>query len=157
MLLLRVHHGSNLYGLSHANSDDDYFEVYDGKFRTKHNNNHDTGLDVVRMSLDRFMTNASVGSHQSLEAMWSRRAEVDNMPWRLNFHPDMGAAVERYTRTIKKFACDPSRKKQRHAWRLKFNLTDLLNEGMFNPTLDPEQVEMIGWLVDRRVHPLSNF
>lgn len=155
MLLLRTQHGSNLYGLAHAGSDEDWFEVHTGKFKTKHNNDHATGLDVVRMSLDRFLTNASVGSHQSLEAMWSRKAEVDLMPWRFNFHPDLGQSHERYLRTVKKFAADPSRKKQRHAWRLKLNLSDLMNYGHFNPTLDPEQREMVEWLVDRKVHPLS--
>ena len=155
MLLLRTVSGSVLYGLNHAGSDEDWFEVHTGKFKTTHNNNHATGLDVVRMSLDRFLANASVGSHQSLEAMWSRQAEVDLMPWRFNFHPGLGESYERYLRTIKKFAADPSRKKQRHAWRLKLNLSDLMNEGHFNPTLDAERREMVEWLVDHKVHPLS--
>ena len=153
MLLLRTVSGSVLYGLNHAGSDEDWFEVHTGKFKTKHNNDHATGLDVVSMSLDRFLTNASVGSHQSLEAMWSRQAEVDLMPWRFDFSPSPGEVVDRYERTIKKFSLEPSYKKQRHAWRLKFNLTDYLSTGRFDPTLDTEQREHVEWLVQRQVRP----
>lgn len=151
MLLLSTIHGSRLYGLSHSGSDDDSFEVYSGKFNTVHR--HRGKDDTVRMSLDQFLTLAGRGSHQSLEAMWSHRAVVDNMPWRFNFSPSPGDVEDRYTRTIKKFSLDPSYKKQRHAWRLKFNLTDYLSTGRFDPTLDSEQIEHLEWLVQRQVRP----
>ena len=152
-LLLRTIHGSRLYGLHHDGSDYDYFEVHGfDKFHSKQSIVN--GVDTVRVSLDTFIRRASAGSPQALEAMWSRQAEIDLIPWRWSFQPDRSLTENVYTRTIKNFSLSQDRKRQRHAWRLKFNYSDHMNYGQFNPTLDPEVASMIESLVDRFVSPI---
>lgn len=136
MELLRTVHGSHLYGLNHAGSDLDYFMVYEGKFKTEQT--IVDGLDSVVMSLDSFLLRASSGSPQSLEAMFSRKAEVDALELREGFRVDSALARQVYSRTIRAFA-HGDLKRQRHAIRLTLNLNDLVESGRFDPALSDEQ------------------
>lgn len=138
-LLLRTVHGSRLYGLSHALSDYDYFEVYGwNKFRGKQRISD--GDDRTRQSYDRFMRYCEKGVPQYLEAMFSRMADVDNFPFnRQEYGVNYVGVRETYMRTIKSFWLagieEDSFKKRRHSARLAMNLTEIYHSGRFNPTL----------------------
>ena len=132
-------HGSRLYNLHHENSDYDYFRVID------HGKTLQTikGLDdSLVMSYDRFMDRLSNGSPQSLEALFSRQPTINDIEWlRQGFQIGLDTTFNTYTRTIKAFAYPEkdSLKRQRHAIRLSYNLTDIYKFGYFNPRLDNSQ------------------
>ena len=144
MLLLRTIHGSRLYGLSHANSDWDWFEVKGyGKFRGRQK--VAGGLDRTAASYDRFMLYCQKGVPQYLEAMFSRLAEVDNIPFnRLDYGIDRTNVRSTYLRTIKSFwetgMENDDFKRRRHAARLVLNLRSMEECGRFNPTLSPKEI-----------------
>lgn len=147
MLLLRTPSGSRLYNtMTRPDADYDWYEVYEGKGRTTQTFEGED--DRVRMSLDNFMTRAGKGSPQALEAMWSREAFIDNMPWRWNFHPNVAQTVETYRRTIKSFWLSGDPKRMLHAHRLEYNLTDFLDSGRFNPTLTDGTVALLRAMVE---------
>lgn len=138
-LIFRTVHGSHLYGLAHEDSDRDVYEVYEGS---------DTGLrhsisgevDTVRGSLHAFISRAETGSHQSCEALFSRKKEwAPGMfekwgPYIESFRVVGGDVFEKYERTIRKF-CYLDFKRRRHAVRLYLNLKELRKTGQFDPTL----------------------
>lgn len=143
-LLLSTVHGSRLYGLSHAGSDFDSFEVYGyDKFRPRHSVKG--ADDVTTTSYDRFMVYCERGVPQYLEAMFSRVATTDAMPFnRLSYRPSRTATRERYMRTVKAFWLEgweaESFKKRRHAVRLAVNLRTMEEYGRFNPELTDKEV-----------------
>ena len=149
-LLLKTINGSRLYGLSHAHSDYDYFEVY-GWDKGRARQRIAGADDRTKAPYDRFMRYCEKGVPQYLEAMFSHKAEFDNMPFdrRLYYHPGMTNARDTYLRTIKSFWLSGVEnndfKKKRHAMRLALNLRDLHMHGRFNPTLTPEQVEWVNY------------
>lgn len=147
MLLLRTVVGSHLYGLSHAESDYDILEVHGwGKFKTTQTiveNN-----DCIVVCYSKFMEMCDKGVPQMLEAMFSRKATVDNMPFnRLRYRPNMANVREVYRRTIKNFmltgAEENDIKRIRHAHRLTMNLEEMMETGSFNPTLSEAQIDLI--------------
>lgn len=145
MLLLKTIHGSRLYGLHHEDSDWDWFEIYGyDKFRGKQT--IQAGDDRTRTSYDRFMLYAEKAVPQYLEAMWSTKAEFDNMPFdRFSYRPNMTTVRDTYMRTIKAFWIEgwetDSFKKRRHAIRMALNLRQMHECGRFNPTLTDEQID----------------
>lgn len=142
-LLLKTVVGSHLYGLNHAGSDYDLFEVYGwDKFRGKQKVGE---IDHTRQSYDRFMTYCAKGVPQYLEAMWSRKAEVDEMPFnRFTYRPNLAETRDTYMRTIKNFWLagweEDDFKRRRHAVRLWLNLKAMERKGLFDPTLHAGQV-----------------
>lgn len=147
-LLLRTIHGSRLYGLSHAESDYDYFEVYGwNKFRGKQKISG--GDDRTRQSYDRFMRYCEKGVPQYLEAMFSRMADIDNFPFnRMEYGINHVNVRDTYLRTIKSFWLagieENDFKKKRHSARLSLNYLDMQKTGRFNPTLSVGDA----WLVN---------
>lgn len=146
-LLLSTPHGSRLYGLAHAGSDFDRFEVYGyEKFKPKQKI---TGTqDVTKASLDRFLRYCDKGVPQYLEAMFSQLAWVDNMEGiRETYVPNMTHVRYTYKRTIKSFWLagveEDDFKRRRHAWRLWLNWQDMEHDGRFNPTLSTRDAENI--------------
>lgn len=139
-IIFRTVHGSRLYGLAHAGSDHDTFTVTTQTgTKAKHSVSADGIDDSVIVGFGRFMDNARRGSHQSVEAAFSRQ-QVWN-PNYLHLRPMVASmricgpeVFARYERTIKAFAYG-SLKKRRHAVRLNINLTCLRAQGHFNPTL----------------------
>jgi hypothetical protein len=136
--ILETVHGSHLYGLNHSDSDRDFFQVVPGNARTKQTKLGQ--IDIVQMSLDRFLENVFKGSHQSCEALFSPLAVVDP-----TYRPLFNAirvtgsdVFTRYERTIRSFSHGDA-KKRRHAVRLGFNLSDLAQTGRFNPVLSDNQ------------------
>lgn len=146
-MLFRTIVGSRLYGLSHAQSDYDYFEVYGwNKFRGKQKISGED--DRTRQSYDRFMRYCEKGVPQYLEAMFSQMAEVDEMPFnRMTYGVNYVNVRDTYLRTIESFWMagveENNFKRKRHSARLALNLTEIYHCGRFNPTLSPEEVVLV--------------
>lgn len=140
-LIFSTVHGSHLYGLAHDESDLDVYEVYEGKSRTlRHAIVGD--LDRVRGTLEGFLIRAYSGSHQSVEALFSKHKvyepgmEEKYGAFLDGLYIEGGEVYAKYERTIKKFSFGDF-KKRRHACRLALNLHDLRKYGRFDPTLTP--------------------
>ena len=157
-VLFKTVHGSRLYGLAHAGSDDDFYTVvtkkpvdtrYNRQERikyAKHKINGDEDSTVVDFGT--FVEMCKSGVPQALEAMYSDMVIGDDRiaDFRKSFK--CGTQVyERYFRTIKSFALaeDEGIKKRRHALRLALNLKDIGRYGRFNPTLSQEDID---WITD---------
>jgi hypothetical protein len=144
-MLLRTPGGSHLYGLAHADSDQDFFEVHPGKKRMPHSKRGQ--IDVTRVSLEQFLRGLSRGTPQYLEALWSRKKEIDNLPWLHTYMPNYWETQVTYLRTIKNFWYvgleTDNFKARRHAARLYLNLQSFRAYGRFNPTLTQSQVEWV--------------
>ena len=143
-LIFSTIHGSRLYGLSNANSDTDYYFVYEGTGKDL-KQSVDGKIDTVRGDLPAFLTRALSGSHQSLEALFSHQ-KVYEPGMREKWGPFIeslrvtGSDVfAKYERTITKF-CYGDFKRRRHAVRLSFNLADLRESGRFDPEMSLTQV-----------------
>lgn len=138
-------HGSHLYGMSHAGSDEDYYIVTtgdEGRYR-RTSQTIVNGIDTVSVNFPYFVELANSGSHQALEAMFSNESVGDELQaYRSNYY--VGTNVYQiYETTIKSFALSNDYKRRRHALRLAHNLNEMLERGRFNPTLSPEVAETI--------------
>jgi hypothetical protein len=157
MLLLRTIGGSRLYGLSHENSDWDWFEVY-GYKKGRATQKIVGREDKNAITFDRFMRYCEKGVPQHLEAMFSRVAEVDNMPFnRMKYGINRRNVRDTYLRTIKQFWLvgieEDDFKRRRHAVRLMINLNSMEESGMFNPTLSPQQIAVVNEIATRKTLP----
>jgi len=145
--LLRTIHGSHLYGLSRAESDEDWFVVIPtdrGKRKRNANQTIINGIDTTVMDMSTFMASCEKGVPQCLEALFSPVPEVDNIAeFRHNWTVNLPGAVETYRRTVKSFALEGGLKRRRHALRLAYNLNHLMEHGRFNPTLNQYVVNYI--------------
>ena len=146
-LLFSTPHGSRLYGLSHAGSDYDRFDVY-GWSKFKPRQTITDNEDVTKVSFDKFMQYCDKGVPQYLEAMFSQHETVD-LIWyiRNSYRPNMTNVRDTYLRTIKSFWLagveDDDFKRRRHAWRLWYNLHSMERRGRFNPTLTLTMIAII--------------
>lgn len=149
-VIFRTVHGSRLYGLANADSDEDYFTIT--KAAASHRSRRirqkisDDGLDSLTMDFSSFAKLASEGSPQALEAMFSKQASVSEFEsYRAAFRAGGPAVVERYLKTIKSMSLDDRKpfKFRRHALRLSLNLDELTATGRFDPTLSPAQVALV--------------
>jgi predicted nucleotidyltransferase len=143
-LLYRALRGSRLYGLEHANSDWDYFEVYADQLNAG-NRRPQQKLegedDTLRMSLSSFMDMLDGGHPMALEALWApESALLSSSPLmeslRASYRPALGTAYDRHRRSAKSMAAEdmnPTPKTKRHAARLEFQAEMLLQHGYFNP------------------------
>jgi hypothetical protein len=143
-VLFKTVHGSRLYGLNHAGSDEDYYTVV-SKVKTNKakyaKQSIVDGVDSMTMDIGTWLRYCEMGVPQALEAMFSQMAIVDHIgPLRAQYHVGTGV-YERYLRTIKSFALnnEDSYKKKRHALRLAYNMQEMRAIGRFNPTLTPTQ------------------
>lgn len=142
-VLFSTPHGSRLYGLAHAGSDNDTFVVHPSSAR-RARQTISGGEDLMRMNFEYFLQHAAIGSHQSLEAMFSKQATVDHFSeLRADFRAAGPEVMDRYLRTAKKFATSDSYKKRRNALRLLLNLRDIERYGRFDPTLSERQVKLV--------------
>lgn len=149
-VLMKTIHGSKLYGLDHADSDDDYY-VVTPTIRTKKalNAKHkiDGDLDVVTVDFASFVTMAENGVPQALETMFSKKTKSPFFEdYRTSWFASDPRVVDRYIRTIKSFSLDESNKQekyQRHALRLSLNLEELVFTGRFDPTLSKSNVRTV--------------
>lgn len=151
-VLLKTEHGSKLYGLSHANSDDDFFIITPTRYvaRNSRRNNasqvFEGNNDIVYMDFKTFTNLASEGVPQVLETMYSRKAESEFFEdYRQGYFCSDPNVIHRYMKTIKSFSMTEKNpfKTRRHALRLALNLEEILYTGRFNPTLSASNVAKI--------------
>lgn len=158
MLLYRTVTGSRLYGLDHTDSDFDTIEVYANKVPSpsKWIKQSIKGKeDVTRMNLSTFMLYANRSSHQILEAMYSRQAEVDFIEeLRSSYVINTNTFVSLYNRTIRNFVMQNTRKGKMHACRLHFNLQDGLENGRFEPEVTGKRKD---WLLNSETIEFDRF
>lgn len=148
-VLFKTVHGSKLYGLSHENSDDDFYTVV-SKVKTakaRYSTHKINGTeDSVVVDFGTWLDQCRKGVPQALEAMFSDKPLVDEIgDLRSGFR--VGTEVyDTYFRTMKSFALSDEFKKRRHALRLGFSMRDIRREGRFNPTLTPMRIEVVNGL-----------
>lgn len=141
-VLFKTEHGSNLYGLAHAGSDEDFYTVVSTVRNRRAKYAKQTivdGIDSMVVDLPTWLNMCVSGVPQALEAMFSQKvihSEIE--PFRAGYVVSYGIA-ERYLRTIKSFTAEPDYKKNRHGVRLALNLNTALREGRFNPTLSDDE------------------
>jgi predicted nucleotidyltransferase len=153
-VLLKTVHGSHLYGIAHPDSDDDRYVVADWTTRSVR---HKLGRPTIAQTIEgnddttftdyvSFMRLVENGVPQALEALFSRKAEVNNIDYMSSgWKANSAVTHERYMKTLKAFAA-PNKttvKYRRHAVRLAFNLEELFYTGSFNPTLTSEQKKVL--------------
>lgn len=144
--LLETIHGSRLYGLNHATSDQDYYKVVTSSegARRKGKSFSVTDGDLFVVTLSRFVEQASEGVHQALEAMYSPFAPASPLDaFRTRFQPDMMSARRNYSSAINGALKQDTLKRRKHAVRLTLNLMTLLEHGRFNPHLNDRQIELV--------------
>lgn len=157
-VLFKTVHGSRLYGLAHAGSDEDFYTVvtkkptddrYGRQERARYAKHKIVGdEDSTVVDFGTFVEQCKSGVPQALEAMFSTMTIGDDRIAEFRNGFTCGTQVyERYFRTIKSFALaeDEGIKKRRHALRLALNLRDIGRYGRFNPTLSSEDV---AWITD---------
>lgn len=138
-VLLRTVHGSHLYGLAHAGSDNDIYEVFETTRTARKRNIQQTiqeNIDKTRVDLSTFMVMVDNCVPQALEALWSPVAEIDKITeFRYSYKVNRSQMYDRYIKTAISFASNPDDKRKRHALRLLLNLGQTLEFGRFNPQL----------------------
>lgn len=157
--LLLTHGGSILYGLNHANSDEDFYRVVKDEFywdaigaapsgqrRRLARQTIVNGRDEMTVAFGTFAQFAFDGAPQALESMFSQMATIDHLEeFRDSYYASTGpdSMRENYRRTIHRFSYG-NFKQRRHALRLSINLNQAQKSGgKFNPTLTPEQATFI--------------
>lgn len=138
--------GSHLYGLNHATSDYDTYEVV----LTGCTKQAVVGrFDLTAVTLRDYLKQVEKGVPQALEALFSPVKQVEP-EWAAYFEalrPDYYSTLTTYQRTIRNFLEGGTVKKWKHAVRMSFNLRDFRAEGVFNPRLDRRQkavVQLVG-------------
>lgn len=145
-ILFKTPHGSRLYGMAHATSDEDWYTVVvkpptkKKKYSTHKIIDND---DSVVVDLGTWLTLCDKGVPQALEAMFSEQSCVDKLSALRAGYRAGPAAYDTYLRTIKSFAMQDEFKPKRHALRLALNLREIRGRGRFNPTLEPHQVDIL--------------
>lgn len=155
-VLFKTVHGSRLYGLAHAGSDEDFYTVvtkespdtrYGKQTRARYAKQKINGdQDSLVIDFGTWVEQCRSGVPQALEAMFSNMQVGDDRIQDFRYGYRVGTEVyERYFRTIKSFALseDDGIKKRRHALRLALNLRDMGMTGRFNPTLSQEDARYI--------------
>lgn len=144
-MLYKTIHGSHLYGLAHAGSDNDYYVVLETQRKKKAKYAKQSivdGVDTTTVDFGTWVNQCQAGVPQALEAMFSRYPLFESegiKEYRNAFRVGNGIR-DRYYRTIDNFLAEPDVKKNRHGLRLALNLRDGLRYGRFNPTLTRRQV-----------------
>ena len=138
-------HGSRLYGMSNDDSDYDTFTVVTGGRNQKAKHRVKGNQDSVEVTLPKFLSLVTSGSHQSVEALFSPykewNPEYESLRPFLESYRIAGPEVfAKYERTIKNF-CYGDFKRRRHAVRLMWGLSQLRNRGFLVPVLRPHEVE----------------
>lgn len=143
-VLFKTIHGSRLYGLNHADSDEDFYTVVDKvkTARAKWAKQTIVGTeDTMMLDFGTWMGQVANGVPQACEAMFSEMAIIDHLgPLRKHVKIGTGAS-ERYLRTITSFCMTQDPKRKRHGLRLALNMYDFQRAGRFNPTMTPNEVE----------------
>ena len=147
-VLFKTLHGSRLYGMSHENSDYDYYTVVDKVKTDKAKFASQTildGVDSLVIDFGTWIEQCKDGVPQALEAMFSNMAVEDKITgFRTQFYAGT-PSHDRYLRTIRSFIYSNKDvyKRKRHGLRLAYNFVDLKRYGRFDPTLAKSRFEFI--------------
>lgn len=147
-IALTTTHGSRLYGLAHANSDQDTYTIFTDAPDNLRFQSIKGADDQFWISLDQFLLLCADGTPQALEAMFSPMATCTPLmaAYRGAYRASLSAMRMKYRRTITNFAEGDTLKKRRHALRLALNLTDAERfGGRFCPTMTAERAT---WLTE---------
>lgn len=153
-VLFKTVHGSRLYGLNRAGSDEDFYTVVTkkphvgrGQAKARYAKQTINGEeDSMVVDFGTWVEMCRSGVPQALEAMFSE------MPVGIDYIADFRSSFrvstevyERYFSTIKSFALaeDHTIKRRRHALRLALNFNEMAWTGRFNPTLTAKDVQYI--------------
>ena len=151
-VLLRTIHGSHLYGLNHALSDEDFYEVLSDDEMLKLYGREAVqvikeGTDITTVGFSEFVRQCNKGVPQALEALYSPVKQINNLQYFVDSYRYGGEAVSTYIRTVRSFTLDKRESKQPklrvHAVRLVLNLNMLLENGRFNPTMALDEIELL--------------
>lgn len=159
MLLLKVQAGSYLYGYATPESDVDFFEVHSEGFirpDDKHMIVREaeqtivSGVDVTRMTLDKFMEKARKGSHQALDSMFAPTPQVDLLQGFREAYRVGTEVIPTYERAIIQFTYRDEGvfRYQRHAMRLMINLNEILDTNRYNPKLSDETIQYLNTVAE---------
>lgn len=145
-VLFKTPHGSVLYGLNHADSDEDFYTVVD-KVKTKRacyaHQSIVGGVDHMVVDLGTWMSMLSREVPQAWEAAMSNMALVDEISHLRSGLRMTSTANGRYLRTITSFTLTQDPKSKRHGLRLALNMYDFNHTGRFNPTLTPNEADWV--------------
>lgn len=146
-VLFKTPHGSHLYGLNHAESDEDFYTVVSPQKRRRYKYSKQTihdGVDSVVVDLGTWLRLCDKGVPQAVEAMFSTIPLIDEIQTlRAAWYPG-GEYRRTYHRTIESFIYSNTGdtfKRRRHALRLAINLRDMMHHGRFNPAMKPSQAK----------------
>lgn len=154
---LRTCHGSNLYGLVHADSDEDVYVVADIPM-TRPVQKTDGFDDQTIIPLDAFYAACWDGEPKALEALWSPSAELSPVltefarsfkasGYKAELH--VRSRISRYRRTYLTTEAPESFKAfkfRRHSLRLAIQLRSINDCGRFNPVLNRNSRDLINRL-----------
>lgn len=149
MLLLKVLTGSRQHGFFTETSDFDVYEIYSS---IEDFNSHagrpekqtiKDDMDVVQMTLSRFVERASFGSHQVLDVMFAKETEVDVLTALRHGFNVSPYAYEKFREVIIDLALLDEPKKHRHALRIAYNLKELVETGRYTPELSNDVKQII--------------
>lgn len=147
-ILYKTIHGSRLYGLDHADSDYDWYTVVEGHRKISHKIHGKEDNTIVDFAT--FVKHAYAGAPQALEAMFSTKAEVDEISYfRSAFVA--GTNYDAYRGIMKSIALTPKWddfKHKRHVMRLGLNMGELARTGKCWPTLRPDTIKLISWYAE---------
>lgn len=142
-VLFKTIHGSRLYGLSHKDSDYDYYVVVDKRPHKLPIQVIEDGIDTHTFELGEWIDQCQRGTPQALEAMFSTKATVDKIPeLRANYTCGTHTA-HTFLRVIRSLRGWDDFKHKRHMFRLAYEVRDMRKTGRFDPTLTDERVEKI--------------
>jgi hypothetical protein len=143
-VLFKTVHGSRLYGLNHADSDEDFYTVVDKVRTARAKFARQTILDnedTMMVDFGTWLGQCVNGVPQALEAMFSNMPLVDNLgAFRAGYRVSTGAH-ERYLRTITSFCMTQDPKRKRHGLRVALNMFDMRASGRFDPTMTPNEID----------------
>lgn len=158
-VLYKTIHGSRLYNLANADSDEDFYVVTPTvKTRRMINATQklEGNLDTVAIDFSSFVQLAHKGVPQALETMFSQQSQSNFFEeYRNGFRTADSEVIGTYLKTIKSMALFEKKpfKHRRHAMRLSLNLEQLLYTGRFNPTLSPADVSLVNRLAEKEGEP----
>jgi hypothetical protein len=148
--LIKVQHGSHLYGLARPDSDLDTYEVYDffnhryrPRRQARQEIDQDSNTDSTRVSLERFESFCLNGVPQAIETLFAPvEAIIEVHPdwWeeagRIQASLDRNKVLDTFRRTCVNFMKEDDAKKNRHAYRIVINARAFKATGSFNPRLN---------------------
>lgn len=145
-VLFSTWHGSHLYGLSHTNSDEDFYTVVEtvqNSQRKYSRQSINDGVDSMVVDFGTWLRQCDDGVPQALEAMFSQMALHDDLAAFRAGYRVTTSAYSRYLRTITNFVYSQDYKRKRHGLRLALNMYDFSRTGRFNPTLSENEQDFV--------------